>query len=677
MHVPLAAVAPVATAVPIVQELKVVDEGKDKWRVEAAQWTEHTAEEGTYYYNTASGESTWECPPAVAFQQEITRSGFAMETIDGTTWKRVYAADGDFYYHNPETQESAWTLPPEVEALFRAKQPPQSHEEEEIREEKEKEKPVGEPNEEGKEQEVSPEAAPLVQARSEMELESSEDHLAKARIALAEKSLDAVKRKLGDMEGGSAAVDDDAQKRPKVDSAAADEPTNEAATGEEREGDEGGHGDDAPNEEQQQQIEQFKDMLREKKLTPFSKWDKELPRLCVDPRFKVLPRHGDRRAVFEAYVKNILNEERAAKRARAQAAKEGFERLLEEVRATLTADTKWSDFERTVEADPRFKAMGETSADRKERRALFDAAVAPLRQAKEKGAQEAHRAFWELLEETPDIVPDSRWSKVKRLLEGDPRYGAVGSSHEREELFGEYLGSISDAVRKRQRMASAEERLKEREREVRRRREKEEREMDEQRSKVRLEEAVAHFEALLSERVKHHDASWRESKPALSGDRRYSSPLLTSEQKEALFRKHLQKLMTDRLVQFKGLLAETEKIHMASSWEDARELIQDDPRWSRVPDDSERKKLFLEHVRELHERATQDFLMLLDETNKETMAISATTTVADWPKIEHLVRGDKRYRTFSVRPEERVRLLEAYIAGDRPKTAEDKRVASA
>jgi hypothetical protein len=86
-----------------------------------------------------------------------------------------------------QTQESAWTLPPEVEALFRAKQPPQSHEEEEIREEKEKEKPVGEPNEEGKEQEVSTEAAPLVQARSEMELESSEDHLAKARIALAEK----------------------------------------------------------------------------------------------------------------------------------------------------------------------------------------------------------------------------------------------------------------------------------------------------------------------------------------------------------------------------------------------------------------------------------------------------------------------------------------------------------
>ena len=42
-----------------------------------------------------------------------------------------------------------------------------------------------------------------------------------------------------------------------------------------------------------------------------------------------------------------------------------------------------------------------------------------------------------------------------------------------------------------------------------------------------------------------------------------------------------------------------------------------------------------------------------------------------------VVKGDKRYRAFSVKPEERVRLLEAYIAGDRPKTAEDKRVTSA
>jgi hypothetical protein len=79
---------------------QVVDEGKDKWRAEAAQWTEHTAEEGTYYYNTASGESTWECPPAVAFQQEITRSGFAMYASQPPPHRAVAAHAHNHHTHH-------------------------------------------------------------------------------------------------------------------------------------------------------------------------------------------------------------------------------------------------------------------------------------------------------------------------------------------------------------------------------------------------------------------------------------------------------------------------------------------------------------------------------------------------------------------------------------------------
>jgi hypothetical protein len=283
------------------------------------------------------------------------------------------------------------------------------------------------------------------------------------------RSLDAVKRKLGDMEGSSV-VDDDAQKRPKVESAAADEPASEAATGEEREGDEGGH-DDAPNEEQLQQIEQFKvrrhthahthtqrhdtrashivfspvtghvegkeadallqvgqgaaQAVRRSPLQGYvlpapgaltrcpappnvsrvsCVWqccrDTETDARCSRPmsrtsstRSELPSAHAHRFALSSFFARPLTVSltrtiAHAHDRTRThKAAKEGFERLLAEVRATLTADTKWSDFERTVEADPRFKAMGETSADRKERRALFDAAVAPLRQAKEKGTR--------------------------------------------------------------------------------------------------------------------------------------------------------------------------------------------------------------------------------------------------------------------------------------------------
>lgn len=90
----------------------------------------------------------------------------------------------------------------------------------------------------------------------------------------------------------------------------------------------------------------------------------------------------------------------------------------------------------------------------------------------------------------------------------------------------------------------------------------------------------------------------------------------------------------------------------------------------------------MEHLRELYEKAKNDFLALLEATNKETMAITTTTTADDWPKIEELIRvsflfptsfihpytgnskmlrafiqGDKRYKAFDVRPEERIRLL--------------------
>lgn len=59
---------------------QIVDEDRDKWRAEAAKWSEHKAEEeGTfYYYNSDTGASVWECPPALALQKELDSAGFVM-----------------------------------------------------------------------------------------------------------------------------------------------------------------------------------------------------------------------------------------------------------------------------------------------------------------------------------------------------------------------------------------------------------------------------------------------------------------------------------------------------------------------------------------------------------------------------------------------------------------------
>ncbi|XP_022841435.1 pre-mRNA-processing protein 40C-like isoform X3 [Olea europaea var. sylvestris] len=73
-------------------------------------------------------------------------------------------------------------------------------------------------------------------------------------------------------------------------------------------------------------------MLKERGVAPFSKWDKELPKIVFDPRFKAIPSHSARRALFEHYVRTRAEEERKEKRAAQRAAVEGFKQLLEEAK---------------------------------------------------------------------------------------------------------------------------------------------------------------------------------------------------------------------------------------------------------------------------------------------------------------------------------------------------------
>jgi transcription elongation regulator 1 len=71
-------------------------------------------------------------------------------------------------------------------------------------------------------------------------------------------------------------------------------------------------------------------MLKERGIAPFSKWEKELPKIIFDPRFKAIPSHSVRRSLFEQYVKTRAEEERREKRAAHKAAIEGFRQLLDD-----------------------------------------------------------------------------------------------------------------------------------------------------------------------------------------------------------------------------------------------------------------------------------------------------------------------------------------------------------
>ena len=70
---------------------------------------------------------------------------------------------------------------------------------------------------------------------------------------------------------------------------------------------------------------EYRELLIEKGVTPFSRWDKELPKLICDKRYKAIPDQIQRRILFDQFVKGRAEELRREKRAALKLAAEGEE----------------------------------------------------------------------------------------------------------------------------------------------------------------------------------------------------------------------------------------------------------------------------------------------------------------------------------------------------------------
>lgn len=76
-------------------------------------------------------------------------------------------------------------------------------------------------------------------------------------------------------------------------------------------------------------VKQFKEMLKEKEVSAFSTWEKELHKIVFDPRYLLLA-SKERKQVFEKYVKDRAEDERREKRYKMQKKKDEFRVLMEE-----------------------------------------------------------------------------------------------------------------------------------------------------------------------------------------------------------------------------------------------------------------------------------------------------------------------------------------------------------
>lgn len=588
-------------------------------------WTAHKTDTGVfYYYNAVTGVSTYEKPPGFKEPEKVPvqPTPVSMENLAGTDWVLITTNDGKKYYYNNKTKLSSWQIPSEVT---------------ELRKNQEAEVSKGNAMSVSQVNALTEKGSAPISLSAPAANTGGRDATALRVLSVpgTSSALDLIKKKLQEfgapaisaavsVSSGAAASESNGSRvveaaakglpseisKDKLKDANGDGNISDSSTDSEDE-------DDGPSKEEC--IIQFKEMLKERGVAPFSKWEKELPKLVFDPRFKAIPSHSARRSLFEHYVKTRAEEKRKEKRAAQKAAVEGFKQLLEEASEDIDHNTDYQTFRKKWGNDPRFEAL-----DRKDREHLLNERIHLLKKAAQEKAQ-AERAyaaasFKSMLRDKGDITVSSRWSRVKDSLRNDPRYKSV-KHEDREVFFNEYLYELKaaeeaerDARGKTEEQllsSSVQDKLKERERELRKRKEREEQEMERVRVKVRRKEAVASFQALLVETLKDPQASWTESKPKLDKDpqRRATHPDLDPSDTEKLFREHMKMLHERCTNDFKALLAEVITAETAAqktedgktvldSWSTAKRLIKPDPRYNKMPR-KERETLWRRYAEEM------------------------------------------------------------------------------
>lgn len=282
--------------------------------------------------------------------------------------------------------------------------------------------------------------------------------------------------------------------------------------------------------------------------------------------------------------------------------------------------------------------------------------------------------FLELLKEQKHLDKHARWSDVKKSLAEDARYRAVESSSQREEWFKEHTAKLTsnhghegedEGNREREKQERIEASLREREKEVQRTLSTHLRERDKEREQHKHDEAVQHFNALLTDLVRNPDSSWREAKRTLRKDHRWDLvESLEREEREKLFTEHLEQLQRKKKDKYRDLLDETTAITLSSTWKEVKKMIRDDPRYGKFSS-SERKceKEFKEYLKDKMAAAKSDFRELLKET--KTITYRSKKQIEESEQhlldIQKVLEKDKRYLVLGCIPEERHKLLTAYL----------------
>ncbi|KAM7360322.1 uncharacterized protein ACRADG_004837 [Cochliomyia hominivorax] len=433
-------------------------------------------------------------------------------------------------------------------------------------------------------------------------------------------------------------------------------------------------------------VKQFKEMLREKDVSAFSTWEKELHKIVFDPRYLLLT-SKERKQVFEKYVKDRAEEERKEKRNKMRQKRDDFRKLLED--AKLHGKSSFSDFCQRFGKDERYKAIEKV----RERESLFNEYLLDVRRREKEEKQlkkeQIRKDFIEMLRERGDSLDrHCRWHEVKKKFESDSRYRAVENSMYREDYFHDFMRMQKDEKRRKERDRKKDREREEMERKSDRksdRRDKERRDRSRSRDKDRSDrdgkdrdykekekdrrdrdkdkisrdkdEKKRHDDYEEGEQATEEEQSASEQEQEAERLQKERERQLRAEQSIREREKEVQRTLAGHLRDrdkerelhkreeavghFNALL--TDLVRNADlTWKEVKRQLRKDHRWELVEylDRDERERIFNEHIDNLMKKKREKFREMLDE-------ITTLELTSSWKDIKKLIKEDPRYLKYN------------------------------
>jgi len=416
----------------------------------------------------------------------------------------------------------------------------------------------------------------------------------------------------------------------------------------------------------------FRKMLIEREVATNSTWEKQLPKIVFDPRYKILPQQALRRRVYDHYVKHRADEERSEKKMQKEESLKvlqpifSSEDFLEQVTGATEADDIPALLGRKSDAAKAWSKM-----EKKDRSALLNPIVQPLKEAAEaKRLAELEgkkKDFLQLLKDCRAIDGGTRWSTAKKELRGEKRYEAMDDSTEvREAVFEEYVREVKKASDEARRQREQDEKQKAREEELQRRRDEEEKEARSKLRKQQLERALGAFDTMLVREVKDPSMRWRDASKLIGAQLEYGAEALSDRDREDHFRRHTRKLQERLERDLSALIKAAEPLSFEATWDDVRLKAEtagggEDPRVEAIVEGlGEEAQRFVEkHLQLEIDEARRRFFRLMRDTS--LLQDEPHSTGKGYAAIISVLEEDERYGRLDSVPEKRESWLQEGI----------------